>query len=226
MCFSSTASIGAFSFGVFWLTLIIIKKMYIYAALYASIIIMQLFEYFGHLNLSGKSLFGLPISNEVIAYLIFGTIIVQPIIWNLVYMFKRNNKKYMKVASFLLPLFVLSSGYLFYQAIENNMMKISKLSPCTDSFCRMNWTFLRSLPLFSFLWVLFYGLMFNLPRLFASNNKNDNIHLSFVGLLLVLSLIYQIVVEKIGNLNILLSAFGSLWCILCVLLGPYIYFFA
>ena len=111
MCFSSTASIGAFSFGVFWLTLIIIKKMYIYAALYASIIIMQLFEYFGHLNLSGKSLFGLSISNEVIAYLIFGTIIVQPIIWNLVYMFKRNNKKYMKVASFLLPLFVWGQLY-------------------------------------------------------------------------------------------------------------------
>lgn len=225
MCFSATASIGAFSFGVFWLTLIIIKKMYIYAALYASIIIMQLFEYFGHLNLSGKSLFGLPISNEVIAYLIFGTIIVQPIIWNLMYLFKGNNKKYVKIASFLLPLFILSSGYLFYQAIENNMMKISKLSPCTDSFCRMDWTFLRSLPLFSFLWVLFYGFMFNLPRLFGSNIKNDTKHLGFVGLLLVLSLIYQIVVEKIGNLNILLSAFGSLWCILCVLLGPYIYFF-
>ena len=219
MCFSASASLGAFSIGVVCLALMLARKMYFFGVFYVSIILMQLLEYFGHLSLEQGSMK----DNHTVTSLIFLLLFLQPVVFTLYAgWIKYNDKKFLRIIGPVIAAFTLFSLYLYRYIVSHNDMSISYMNKgCDSSICRIDWSFFKSNELLSLLFVGFYFFFFMFTgRYFNLSSKlSDSFSLLFT--LLVLSLLYMIFVDKTSALYDLLSGFGSIWCISAVAIGPY-----
>lgn len=219
MCFNKTASITAFAIGSVCLGYTIYKKMYIFSVLYVTIVLMQLLEYYAHLSLNTKN----AVMNKHTAMTGFILLIIQPIIWALYVCYAHTkDKNKQNVILIVSIMFILFSVFLFNTIEKADAFKYTYLNEkCNSSICRLKWNFLSGSIIGSFVFLAFYVFLFAYPYFQVLQNKMENItFFSVTIVLLVLAIIYMILLDKISSGKELLSGFGSIWCFLCVFIGP------
>lgn len=211
MCFNSIVSLYAFFFGVIISSILWYQKKFNIVYFYCTIFTMQLLEYFGHISLKNNNKKLNQITTKLILLLLF----LQPLLYLFIYRNYLNNKNILK---YILLFYVISSILFYNYLTKNNYLYIEYLDRnCNQSFCRLSWSFFNKNFFYTLLFLLFY---FSLFTCFV--NKTDFI-LKILILLLGLYFIYIYFIDKIRNINIL-SLFGSIWCLMCVIYGPYYLF--
>jgi len=225
MCFNSTSSIIAFSFGTFISILLLLKKEYFYSLFSFSIVIIQLIEYFAHKSIdnNNKSL------NILSSKLIYIIIFLQPIIFtlgliyfppsNIEFKFKNRLSNFIILGIIYLIMFLL----LWFYNEKNNGFKITYINKC-DNICRLNWSMLLTNMLYSLPFVILYFCLF-INFNFITKNNNLYILNNFTTLILFASILYTIFVDKAKTFNTIYSVFPSLWCFLAVFYGLIILIF-
>ena len=211
MCFNSIVSLYAFFFGVIISSILWYQKKFNIVYFYCTIFTMQLLEYFGHISLKNNNKKLNQITTKLILLLLF----LQPLLYLFIYRNYLNNKNILK---YILLFYVISSILFYNYLTKNNYLYIEYLDRnCNQSFCRLSWSFFNKNLFYTLLFLLFY---FSLFTCFV--NKSDLIFKILI-LLLGLYFIYIFFIDKIRNINIL-SLFGSIWCLMCVIYGPYYLF--
>ena len=211
MCFNSIVSLYAFFFGVIISSILWYQKKFNIVYFYCTIFTMQLLEYFGHISLKNNNKKLNQITTKLILLLLF----LQPLLYLFIYRNYLNNKNILK---YILLFYVISSILFYNYLTKNNYLYIEYLDRnCNQSFCRLSWSFFNKNLFYTLLFLLFY---FSLFTCFV--NKSDLIFKILI-LLLGLYFIYIYFIDKIRNINIL-SLFGSIWCLMCVIYGPYYLF--
>jgi len=82
----------------------------------------------------------------------------------------------------------------------------------------LDWSFFRENILFSLTWLFFYFFLFLYTNV-AIRVKPYSVF-SVLPVLLGMSIVYMIVVDKVNNIQSIVSGFGSIWCIAAVSVGP------
>lgn len=223
MCFSAPVSLGVFSLGIVCLLVMMYRKLYFYSIFYIFIIFMQLLEYYGHLALES----GDTEKNQVVASLIFLLLFLQPVVFALYAgLIAFKNKKFTQIILPIIGLFAVISGFMYFQMKLNDDLYITYLKDnCNPNFCRIDWSFFRSNILLSLLFLAFYFFLFLYSSSYFNLSKIMNKSFSFLFTLLVIALFYMISIDRVDNLKQILTGFGSIWCILATLIGPYVIFF-
>lgn len=219
MCFNSTSSLLAFSFGTVISLILLLRKEYFYSLFSFSIVIIQLIEYFAHksINENNKGL------NEIASKLILIVIFLQPIIYslgliyfppsNIVFKFKNKVNNFLILGVIYLIMFLL----LWFYNQKNDGFKIEHINKC-DSICRLNWSMLLTNMYFSLPFVILYFWLF-INFNFVTKDSNLFLLNNFTVLILFASILYTIFIDKAKNLGIVYSVFPSLWCFLAVFYG-------
>ena len=219
MCFNETASITAFAIGSVCLAYTIYKKMYVFSFLYVTIVLMQLVEYYAHLSLNTKN----ATMNKYTAMAGFILLIIQPVIWALYVCYAcGKNKNKQTITLSMISLFLLFNVFLFNAIEKADAFRYTYLNKkCNGSICRLKWNFMSGSILGSFVFLAFYVFIFSYPYFQILKHKIEGVtYFSVTIALLVLSIIYMILCDKISNGKELLGGFGSIWCFLCVFTGP------
>lgn len=227
MCFNSETSIGAFTIGSLCSILLLWKKYYFYAIFSFSIVIMQLSEYFAHIAIETNNKWLNNLSSKTIYWILF----LQPIVYStfLQLIPPKNIKfKYPDLINIiytpLVILYILVIGYYYSFLNKENLFYTNYLFKNCSSVCRLNWSFLNTKP---FLMYLFAGIYFCIFQLFSFSDPSRSVSIAnnYTTIVLLLSLIYIMIIGKGMKTKNLLTAFGSLWCFLCVFYGLILLFF-
>jgi len=221
MCFNYQSSLAAFSFGSLCSLLLWWKKYYFYAIFSFSIVIMQLSEYFAHIAIETKNKALNNLSSKSIYWILF----LQPIIYSgLLLLIPPANISFMypnAIQKFYFPLligYILVVGYYYFYLDSKNLLYTTYMFPKCKSICRLNWSFLNTNPIFLFLFVIMYFSLFNL-FLFHDKNRAVSIVNNYLIIVLLLSMFYISIIGHGISIPEQFTAFGSLWCFLCVFYG-------
>jgi hypothetical protein len=235
MCFNSQVSLVAFGIGILSIIYFLYQKIYEVALLMATIVPMQLVEYFAHIALKNgdKEL------NRKAGMAGLLIVILQPLIITMYWLFYTIKSETTKTVIYVSQLiFILFGLVLFREVQRQNAMKYSYLKEhckdCSSMFhvCRLKWDFVSVSPVLTLIFVIFYVWMFSYPynmkkyvdALFYRKEKHEFNILDIGFFMIGLSFIYMIFVDKLSLLNdsmsTFISVFGSIWCILCVSMGP------
>ena len=171
---------------------------------------MQLLEYYGHISLenNNKKL------NQIITKLILLLLFLQPLIYLIL---NKNHLKNKNILKYVLVFYIFSTISFYHYLEKNNYLFIEYLDKnCNQSFCRLSCHFLIKT-----FFILYYSYYF-IFLFFYFVNKSEFI-LKIMIILLGLYFVYIYLIDKIRNINIL-SLFGSIWCLMCVIYGPYYLF--
>jgi hypothetical protein len=220
MCFNETASITAFTIGSVCLAYTFYKKMYVFSFLYVTIVLMQLVEYYAHVSLNTNN----TKLNKSTAKAGAILLIIQPIIWSLYVSYAHTKDKNIQNMILIVSImFILFNAFLFKVLDKANGFRYTYLhDKCSSSVCRLKWNFMSTSTLGSFMCLSFYMFLFGYPYFLILKHKIKNItYFSVTWTLLVLSLIYMILCDKVSGLKELFSGFGSIWCFLCIFAGPF-----
>ena len=225
MCFNSTSSILAFSFGTIISILLLLRKEYFYSLFSFSIVIIQLIEYFAHKSIDNNN----TSLNQMASKLILIVIFLQPIIYsigliyfppsNVEFKFKGRLTNFLILGSIYLIMFLL----LWFYNQRNNGFKITHINKC-DNICRLKWSMLLTNMLYSLPFVILYFCLF-INFSFVTKNNNLYILNNFTILMLFASILYTIFIDKAKNVGTVYSVFPSLWCFLAVFYGLIILIF-
>ena len=222
MCFNASASLGAFSIGALFLVAMVQRKMYSLSILYATIIVMQLAEYYAHNSLLSNNKY----MNRNISLVILAILFLQPVIWSLYNaVFHIKKTSYKNIIYLTVALFSLFITYFYSVLKKSNALRIDYLKKScssSSSICRLDWSFFKeSIPL-SIVFLFFYFFLFVFSNFAVTTKKNMRLIYAFGALpiLLALSIVFMIFVDKIHNMSTIISGFGSIWCISSVLIGP------
>lgn len=191
------------------------------ALLYATIIVMQLAEYFAHTSL----LSGNKTENVWSATAILFIIFLQPVAWSL-YATRHfvKSKASRNVIYVGVALFSLFFGYFYLFLQKQGAMHIGYLKPkCgpRDNVCRLDWTFMKESTPLSLVFLFFYFFLFMFAN-YAGSGMSPLLRAMFrvLPLLLGASLLFMVFADNVRNTPTLVSGFGSIWCISAVLTGP------
>lgn len=219
MCFNSTASLSAFTIGMICSCVMIYRKMYMISTFYFFIVLMQLLEYFAHITLENNH----KQYNQLIATGILFLLFLQPVVFTIYAgWFKYKDVRYQKIVTPLLILFSVYTGLFYLFVRNNNNMKINYMKKqCVDTICRLDWIFFKTNVFLSLIFILFYFFFYLLARYYFTIPYKLGVSFDIVATLLVLSLVYMVYVDGTSSIYDLISGFGSIWCILAVLIGPY-----
>ena len=220
MCFNATASISVFTLGLVCIGILLSRKLYFMSVFYFSVIIMQLIEYFAHISLTNNN----TKLNKLTAAVAFFALVFQPVVFSLYAgMFETSSIDFLyKIIPFI-AIFVALSIKLYKTAQSTNTLRISCLNKtCISDVCRLEWSFFKSNYILSCLFIFLYFAMFILTgksiALSRQVYKSFNICIS----LLALSLLYMTFVDRLPFDQHLIESFGSIWCIMATLVGPYL----
>ena len=221
MCFSAGASISAFSVGVVSLLVMLQRNMQSAAVVYATIIFMQLAEYFAHTSL----LSGNKTQNTWSAVLIFATIFLQPVIWSLYsahHFVKSSGARCIIYGA--VAVFSLFFVYFYRFLQQRDALRVGYLKPACgpgDKICRLDWSFLKESTPLSLVFLFFYFFLFIFANC-AASGAHPRLRLMFGALPLLLgaSLLFMVFADNVRDMPTIVSGFGSIWCISAVLVGP------
>ncbi|MAV56628.1 MAG: hypothetical protein CMI79_03760 [Candidatus Pelagibacter sp.] len=222
MCFNASVSISVFALGIICLGIMVSRKLYFFSVFYLFIIIMQLLEYFAHISLMNND----SKLNKLSASFALLLLVLQPVIFSLYAgLIENNSKKFLYKISPFIAFFITISILLHKSAQSTNTLRISYLNKaCNSNVCLLEWSFFRSNYLLSCMFIFMYFLLF----IFTGNNLvlSKYFYESFTicVFLLTLSLVYMTFIDKLPFNKHLIESFGSLWCIMATLLGPYVVF--
>lgn len=209
MCFNDQVSMGAFLIGIYFSLIFFQRQLFIPCILLVIISFMQLIEYYGHIGLKRNNKDLIKKSSIAIMVLLF----LQPVILKTATYFLNGDRG--NIVYFVV-LFIIM-GILLYKYIISNKDKedfqLKYLDNRCSNICRIKWSMLQT-KLLPILFLIFYLYMF-----IYGHNYNDGA-IPFFAVLLVLSLIYITVIDKIVNINGIYSAFGGIWCLSAILYGP------
>ena len=223
MCFNAKVSLSVFSIGVICLGIIISRKMYFVGLFYLSVVLMQLLEYFAHLSLDNHNLE----LNKQMAVGILALIFLQPVIFSLYAgIIKSKNMSFLYTITPVIALFTGITYFLYKFAESSNMLRISYLNKsCNSNICRLEWSFFKSNKLLSSLFLLIYFFLFTFTSQYFKLYKQFKNSFGILMFLLAISFVYMTFVDGLPSNKFPFAAFGSIWCILATLVGPYFVFF-
>ena len=213
MCFNETASLAAFSIGVISTIVLIRMKLYNFSLFYSTIILMQLVEYYAHKSLLTNNIN----MNKIASYFAYLLLMIQPLILSYV-SYSNINRKSQNTLILLCISFIVFGLFSFYQNHTSSKFRISYIdNVCKTSFCRLNWEYFNIKLFHNHIFLLFYFGIISYVGYNSNLNKNNFLIISM--LILGITLLYMMTENK--EINVLNSSFfGSLWCFLCVILGP------
>ena len=223
MCFNATASISVFTLGMVCIGILLSRKLFFISLFYFTIVIMQLIEYFAHISLTSND----TKLNKLSASLVFIVLVLQPVIFTLYTGFiEHNNNTFLYITLPIIALFVALSTKLYKTAQSTNTMRVSYINnSCSSNVCRLEWSFLKSNYILSSICIFLYFLLFTISSNYFKCSKicvGDSFRL--VNILLASSLVYMTFIDKLPFDKHLVESFGSIWCILATLVGPYFVF--
>jgi hypothetical protein len=223
MCFNSQVSLSVFTIGLICLGVIISRKMYFVGVFYLSVIAMQLLEYFAHISLDTNNLE----LNKQMAVGIIALIFLQPVLFSLYAgIIKFKNKSFLYTITPIIAIFTGITYLLYKFAESSNMLRISHLNKsCNSTICRLEWSFFKSNKILSILFLLSYFFLFTFTSEYFKLYKQFKNSFGILMFLLALSLVYMTFVDELPSNKFPFAAFGSIWCILATLIGPYFVFF-
>ena len=223
MCFNAKVSLSVFSIGVICLGIIFSRKMYFVGLFYLSVVLMQLLEYFAHLSLDNHNLK----LNKQMAVGILVLIFLQPVIFSLYAgIIKFKNKSFLYTITPIIVIFTGITYFLYKFAESSNMLRISYLNKsCNSNICRLEWSFFKSDKILSLLFLLGYFFLFTFTSQYFKLYKQFKNSFGILMFLLAVSLVYMTFIDGLPSNKFPFAAFGSIWCILATLVGPYFVFF-
>ena len=209
MCFNDQVSMGAFLVGIYFSLIFFQRQLFIPCIILIIISFIQLIEYYGHIGLKRNNKNIVKGASIAIMVLLF----LQPVIVKITTYFLNGDKK--NIVYFLV-LFIIM-GILLYKYIISNKDKedfqLKYLDNRCSNICRLKWSMLQP-KLFPILFLIFYFYIITF------GHNYDDMTGQFFAVLLVLSLIYITVIDKIVNIKGIYSAFGGMWCLSSILYGP------
>ena len=213
MCFNETASLAAFSIGVISTMVLVYMKLYNFSLFYSTIILMQLVEYYAHKSLLTNNIN----MNKIASYFAYFLLISQPLILSYI-SYSNINHESQNTLILLCIGFIVFGLFSFYQNYTSNQFRISYIDNiCKTSFCRLNWEYFNINLFHNYIFALFYFGIIAYVGYSRNLNKNNILLISMI--LLGLTILYMMIENK--KINAFKSSlFGSLWCFLCVILGP------
>ena len=222
MCFNTTSSLSAFAIGLVCLIIMIQRKMFFFGMFYFFIIVMQLLEYFGHIALEEEN----DVENNRVSSLILLLLFIQPVAFALsAGWVKFKDKSFQHLIGPVIAVFSLFFIGFYAYLTHTDTMRISYLAGnCESSVCRLDWSFFKSNIFLSLIFLCFYFFLFMYTIDYFNLSRKFTESVGFLSTLLALSIAYMIFVDKIHNAYRLLSGFGSIWCIMAVLVGPFVLF--
>lgn len=222
MCFNAPVSLSVFSIGLICLGIIISRKMYFVGVFYLSVIAMQLLEYFAHISLDTNNLE----LNKQMAVGILALIFLQPVLFSLYAgIIKFKNRSFLYTVTPIIAIFTGITYLLYKFAESSNMLQISHLNKsCNSTICRLEWSFFKSNKILSILFLLGYFFLFTFTSEYFKLYKQFKNSFGILMFLLALSLVYMTFVDGLPSNKFPFAAFGSIWCILATLIGPYFVF--
>ena len=223
MCFNANVSISVFALGMVCLGILLSRKLYFISVFYFFIIIMQLIEYFAHISLTNND----SKLNKLSASLVFLVLVLQPVIFTLYTGFiEHNSNDFLYKTLPIVALFIALSIKLYKTALSTNTLRISYINhSCSSNICRIEWSFFKSNYILSSICIFLYFLLFTISNNYFECSKNcvsDSFNV--VHFLLALSLVYMTFIDKLPFNKHLIESFGSIWCIMATLVGPYFVF--
>tara|TARA_Y100000992_G_C21086651_1_gene405909 strand:- start:26 stop:703 length:678 start_codon:yes stop_codon:yes gene_type:complete len=223
MCFNSKASISVFTIGIICLGVIFARKMYFVGVFYLSVIFMQLLEYFAHISLDNNNLE----LNKQMASGILLLVFLQPVIFSLYAgLIKYKNTAYLYTITPIIAIFTGITYLLYKSAESSNLLRISYLNKsCNSNICRLEWSFFKTNKILSSLFLIIYFFLFMFTNKYFNLSKHFKNSFGILVFLLAVSLVYMTFVDGLPSNKLPFAAFGSIWCILATLVGPYFVFF-
>jgi hypothetical protein len=220
MCFNPTVSLIAFSISFFSTIYLIYLKLYSGSIITSYLALIQLLEYYSHISINkDKNL------NVLSAKLIFIIVFLQPFLIYISTIINTKNinlqmynyKNTHKYSLYIFLLYIIF-GFFFYNDINNKQkfkteyLTCSSINDSITSVCRLRWIFFEYNPYYSIIFILFYlgiCLMYSIK---------DILHIISI-ILIFIAIIYSIFFTK--QLKISFGLFGSIWCFLAVIYGPF-----
>ena len=223
MCFNSQVSLSVFTIGVICLGVMISRKLYFFSLFYLFVIFMQLLEYFAHVSLDNND----SKLNKQMASAVLLLIFLQPVVFSLYAgMVKYKNKNYLCMIAPIIVIFTGVTLFLYKNAESTGMLRISHLNKsCNSNICRLEWSFFKPDKILSSLFLLLYFFLFTFTAKYFNLSKQFNNSFGILLSLLAISLVYMTFVDELPSNKLPFAAFGSIWCILATLIGPYVVFF-
>ncbi len=223
MCFNAKASISVFTIGIICLGVIFVRKMYFVGVFYLTVILMQLLEYFAHISLDNNNLK----LNKQMAVGILALIFLQPVIFSLYAgLIKFKNMSFLYTITPIIAIFTGITYFLYKSAESSNLLRISYLNKsCNSNICRLEWSFFKSNKILSLLFLLIYFFLFTFTSQYFNLAKQFKNSFGVLMFLLAVSFVYMTFVDGLPSNKFPFAAFGSIWCILATLVGPYFVFF-
>tara|TARA_A100001015_G_scaffold315220_1_gene426541 strand:+ start:1320 stop:1997 length:678 start_codon:yes stop_codon:yes gene_type:complete len=215
MCFNETASLAAFSIGVLSTMILLHMKLYKFSIFYTSIFLMQLIEYYAHKSLLTND----TNMNKISAYFGYFLIITQPIILSYI-SFNDLHKNSQNTLIILCLAYIIYGLYVFLKTYKSKNFRISYAENiCKTTVCRLKWEYYNVNFYNSLILLLLY---FSITYFVGFNRKSKNISiLPILTFLLGLTMLYVVFETKELNINFSLnSLWSSLWCFMCVIVGP------
>ena len=222
MCYNAPVSISVFTLGIICLGIILSRKLYFFSIFYFLIIIMQLLEYFAHISLTNND----SKLNKLTASFALLVLVLQPVVFCLyASLIKYKNMDFFyKIFPFII-LFIAISIKLYKNALSTNTLHMSYINKgCNSNVCRLEWSFLKSNYFLSCIFIFLYFAIITFTGTYLGLSKyfyNSFIVLIF---LLALSLVYMTFIDKLPFDKHLIESFGSIWCIMATVVGPFAVF--
>ena len=222
MCFNAPVSISVFTLGLICLGIMVSRKLYFFSVFYLFIIIMQLLEYFAHISLTNND----SKLNKLTASFALLLLFLQPVIFSLYACLIENYRKdFLYKILPIIALFTAVSIKLYKAAKSTNTLRISYLNEaCNSNICRLEWSFFKSDYLLSCIFIFMYFSLFILTGNYLELSKYFYKSFNIGIFLLTLSLVYMTFIDKLPFNKHLIESFGSIWCIMATLMGPYVVF--
>lgn len=218
MCFNTQSSLTAFILGSSACFYLVYQRHYFYGLFGFSIVIMQLLEYFAHRSLKNNNIE----LNILSSKLMMWTIFFQPLIYcfllnmyppkgALLLSFPGRNLIVLALACIYIVIFGFYLGY----ASRKKIYRVGFMNKCRR-VCRLNWRFIDGTNPLGIILLIIYFTMVSFYLFYYPGKAIVSISNYFMIFLLVLSILYVILKEKMRTFPLLVSSFGSLWCFLAV----------
>ena len=208
MCFNDGVSMLAFLIGLYFSLIFYERGLYLPGILLLTITLIQLAEYFGHiaLNRNDKKF------KKNVSIGIFFILILQPLVQRYgTYHYGNNNNINWFILISTIYIILAINYYIKYK--NNEEFTIDYLDKKCSTICRIKWNMLSINTLHISIIALLYCYL-------LLNNQIDNHITGLIKLLLIISITYVVLIDKIVNIPGIYSAFGGIWCMVSISYGP------
>jgi hypothetical protein len=220
MCFNAETSMAAFLFGVLCGIFVLKRGLknknlddILTGILIFLIVNMQLIEYFLWKNqLCNKT-------NKFFSILIIFVLYLQPVVFYLILnRYLGKNLENRNIINFLVLLFTILTGIIIYYLYNKKICSLKDKNGCRLVWDSLNYLMENKIILGILFFFFYFLFAYIIREILIKQNIIDNTKF-FRNNLLTVSLFLTLIITIINKGNKFYETFGSLWCIIAVLLG-------